>query len=89
MHWLIGYTHLLSALPEIALAYDEQELFNRTAHVFFANPKTPYEYLKNGPKAMDFGMGVDIADAVAFVHLMNFPVKEPKRMESARVRRAA
>jgi hypothetical protein len=84
VHWLAGYTHLLSALPEIALAYDEQELFDHTAHLYFAKPKTPYPYLIDGPRPMDFGVGVDISDAIAFVHLLNHPLKEPQRMESAR-----
>jgi hypothetical protein len=83
VHWLIGYTHALSALPEMALAYDEQELFDRTAHVYFAKPKTPYPYLQGQRKIWNIGGDVDAADLVAIVHLMNFPVKEPQRMRSA------
>jgi hypothetical protein len=83
VHWLHGYCHLLSALPEMVLAYDATELFNATAHMFYAKVETPHAYLNDGVKVADFGVGVDIADAVAFVHLLNLPVKEPQRMTAA------
>ena len=84
VHWLLGYCHLLSALPEMVLAYDERELFNATAHLFYARVETPHAFLNEGVKVADFGMGVDVVDAIAFVHLLNLPVKEPKRMGAAR-----
>ena len=83
VHWLHGYCHLLSALPEMVLAYDETELFNATAHMFYAKVETPHAFLNEGVKVADFGVGVDIADAIAFVHLLNLPVKEPQRMTAA------
>lgn len=42
VHWMRGYCHLLAALGEMILAYDHQRLFDHTAQLFFANPKTPY-----------------------------------------------
>jgi hypothetical protein len=80
VHWLHGYCHLLSALPEMSLAYDQSELFHATAHMFFKNVETPHAFLNEGVKVADFGAGVDIVDAIAFVHLLNLPVNEPQRM---------
>jgi len=84
VQWLRGYCHLLSALAEIALAHDSRELFNATAHLFFQKVQTPFPYLAEGRKVADMGMGFDIADAIAFIHLIRFPVTEPKRMSAAR-----
>lgn len=84
VHWFRGYCHLLSAVAEMMLAHDKRDLFERTGHLFFANVKSPHAYLAGGQRVFDFGGDVDLADAVAFVHLMHLPVRDPKRMESAR-----
>jgi hypothetical protein len=81
--WLRGYCHLLMALCEVALAHDGQQLFERTAHLFFMNPQTPYPFLAEGRKVFTFGGDVDIADLIALVHLINLPVTEPKRMTTS------
>lgn len=80
--WLRGYCHLLMALDEFVLAYDFRELFERTGHLIFAKVKSPYEYLHSGPKIFEMS-GVDIADVIAFVHLLNFPLKDAARTKSA------
>jgi hypothetical protein len=80
--WLRGYCHLLMAVDEFILAYDFQDLFERTGHLIFAKVKSPYDYLQSGPKVFEMG-GVDIADAIAFVHLLNFPLKDASRTKSA------
>lgn len=86
--WLRGYCHLLMSLSEVYLAHDAQRLFDHTAHLFFARPKTPFPFLKNDPQGLN-PMGADgprvglIGDLLAFVHLLHFPVKEPARMEAA------
>jgi hypothetical protein len=81
--WLRGYAHLLSALAEVYLAHDGKDLFEHTAHLFFARPKTPYPFLRfNGKAGRDFEVPW-ISDVIAFVHLQRYPVKEPRRMESA------
>lgn len=83
VHWMRGYCHLLAGVSEIALAYDSQELFERTAHLFFPRVNTPHAYLQTGPKLFDLGSGPDIMDLIAFIHLLNFEVKEPDRMTTA------
>ena len=82
-HWLRGYCHLLMAFGETALAHDAKELFERTAHIFFKKVDTPYDFLGKGRNVFRFGSGVDVADVIAFIHLLNFEVIEPERMSKA------
>ncbi len=79
--WLRGYCHLLMAIDEFFLAHDFHELIERAGHVIFARVKSPYEYLQTGPKIFEMGH-IDIADVIAFVHLMNFPVKDAARLKN-------
>jgi hypothetical protein len=79
--WLRGYCHLLMAIDEFLLAHDFQELFERTCHIIFAKVKSPYEYLQSGPKIFEMGH-FDIADVIAFVHLINFPIKDAARLKN-------
>ena len=80
--WLRGYCHLLSALGEIVLAHDMQDLFERTAHLFFPRPETPYDFLLTGPKVIDF-FNNDLSDIIALIHLIHWRVAEPERMRAA------
>ena len=88
VHWLRGYCHLLAALGDMILAYDHQRLFDHTSQLFFANPKSPYSSLLTGhvdqsqPQTL-WNQDV-IMDAIAFVHLANFPLREPKLLVKAR-----
>jgi hypothetical protein len=81
--WLKGYSNLLSAITQVVLAHDESKLFASTGHLFFAKPKTPYQFLVNGTGPFTFGDDVDIADLISMIHLINFPVAEPQRMTAA------
>ena len=86
VRWLQGYCHLLSAIGEVVLAHDTERLFQYTAPVFFADADTPFDFLKQRKgRARGFvGESLDdILDGIAFIHLLNFPVKEPQRMASA------
>ncbi|MFC1587740.1 hypothetical protein ACFL54_05465 [Planctomycetota bacterium] len=78
VYWLRGYCHLLSACLEFVLAHDESQLFNSTAHIFFENPETNCKFLKENINQL--GSDTFIVDAIAFLHLLNFPVVEPERM---------
>lgn len=83
VEWLRGYCRLLRALLEIAIAYDERELFERTGHLLFAQVKSPYTFLTR-PAA---GGGHDdmgpILDLIAAIHLIRFPLREPERLKVA------
>ena len=83
--WLRGYCHLLMALSEMTLAYDGQRLFDCTAHMFFEKVETPHEFLtdlSSEDRPFVFG-GINILDAIAFVHLLRCEVTEPERMKAA------
>jgi hypothetical protein len=80
--WLRGYCHLLSALCETILAYDEQALFDAVAHHLFdkpAAPSVPQEILRKPDRPWEG----EIADAIVAVHLAHFELKEPERMKAA------
>lgn len=84
--WMRGYCHLLSALCEIGLAYDGQELFDVVAHRSFKHVKTPHKFLLDEPRPREGGSWFnfeEIADVIAAIHVLRFPVKEPQRMEIA------
>ena len=81
--WFRGYCHLLSAVAETLLAYDESALFEHTAHLFFSKPRTPYPFLlRPSGNAMNFDVA-PISDLLVFVHLLNFPVRDPARLSAA------
>lgn len=84
VHWLRGYCHLLMAPFEILLAHDFQESFERTGHLFFPKIDSPYDYLHKGKHVRSIGSDkMDITDLIAFIHLVNWEVKEPQRMSAA------
>jgi hypothetical protein len=85
VHWLRGYCHFLCAFGEILLAIDGSEQFNSTAHVFFEKVDSPYAFLQDEPRSIDPG-NFDarmIADFIAYIHLLRFPIEEPARMKAA------
>ena len=85
VRWLQGYCHLLSAIGDVMLAHDTEKLFQHTGSLFFADADTPYDFLRHRKKERggSFGNTDDFLDDIAFIHLLNFPVKEPRRMTSA------
>ena len=83
VHWLRGYCHLLAATCDTVLAYDFRELFERTGHVVFEKVESPDPYLSTARRLWDVGGGLDIADVIAMIHLINFPLAEEERMPRA------
>lgn len=80
--WLEGYCHLIQALGEVVLAYDTSEVFARCGHLFFSHTDSPYGFLLE--QTQDSSEWGEIFDAIAFVHLLNFPLLEGPRLEVAR-----
>ena len=79
--WLRGYCRLLQGLAEVVLAYDARELFDHSAHIAFPKPVGKYPFLKGveaGQNQPDM-----IVDAIAFIHMLRVPLKEPARLKSA------
>ncbi len=82
VYWLRGYCHLLSGMCESVLAYDESKLFDAIGHQLFARPRTatlrhPAFEKKQWP------WEEDIADVIAAIHRMSFPLVEPEKMKAA------
>jgi hypothetical protein len=85
VYWLRGYCHLLMALGETALAHDWQELFERVGHVMFPVVDSPYPFLiERTPGDADTFFSFNrLADLIAYIHLLNFKVTAPERMQAA------
>jgi len=79
VYWLQGYCHVLMASADFILAHDTDEVFNRTAHMFFAQVDTPYAFLAEGRSNQPDFMS-DIFDFVALIHLISLDVDDPERM---------
>lgn len=73
--WLHGYCHLLMALCEVTLMYDQQKTFDYAASYLFAKPDQPDAIRVT----RDTGVYQDYADLIAAIHVAVFPVKEPAR----------
>ncbi|OAB59646.1 hypothetical protein AY599_24820 [Leptolyngbya valderiana BDU 20041] len=86
LHWLRAYNDVLMALGEIMLAYDNREIFNRCAHLFFPRAHTPYPFLQQRRPFDPTGMEIDVSDVLAFVGSLEFPLADDgaERMSRAR-----
>lgn len=83
--WLRAYTHVLRAGAEFLLARDWQRSFDAGAHRLFARPDSPLAAALSLPtESTMVGEGGQIADAIAWVHLLNWPVAEADRLPRAR-----
>jgi hypothetical protein len=84
VHWLRGYCNLLSACCDMYLAYDSKALFEHTAHIFFKKVDSPYKFLTGGKRVHGIGReDLDVVDAIAFIHLINFRISKPEKMHDA------
>lgn len=87
VYWMRGYCHAVMAMADVVLAYDQQDLFERTAHAFFANPDTEFANERGEVEPLH-RRGIfnteDLSDFVAAVHLLNFKLREPARLRDAR-----
>ena len=82
--WLRGYSHLLMALGDALLAHDWHEAFDHSFHALFPRANLPFQALTDKSTRSDYAQDVDeIADFIAFIHLIHWPVPEPDRMASA------
>ena len=80
--WLRGYARLVSAFLEFTLAHDWRETFDAAGHLFFAGAR-PAAAL-GAPANLMFGRDDRIADVIALVHLIHWPVAEPARLLATR-----
>ncbi len=86
IYWLRGYSQFIMAAAEFTLAHDFQSTFDKTFHMFFPNAGLPLaDELRRPLTEGRFSEGA-IGDAIAFIHLMSWPVAEPTRLADVRVR---
>lgn len=79
--WLAGYSNVLAAQADFLLAHDFSEMFNATFHRIFPKSGLPMqEFSRGGTLALDPESDSAIADIVALIHTINWPVVEPERM---------
>jgi hypothetical protein len=82
--WLRGYSHLLMAIAEFWLAHEFVVMFDHTFHLFFPRAQLPFAAALGAERASaDRPEYPVIADAIAFIHLWNWPVVEPARLQRA------
>jgi hypothetical protein len=80
--WLRGYCHLLAAVSELAAAYDAEGLFDVASHRLFQHAKTRHAFLLESPRSPNrgwIGSMEEISDFIAIIHMIRFPVIEPRR----------
>ncbi len=87
MSWLRGYCHLLSAMAELLLAVDGQDVFDCSAHLFFEKVDTPHSFLLEDRTPLGSASLENVpqlSDFISFLHhLSRLPIKEPKRTKAA------
>lgn len=80
--WLRAYCHLLMALAEFPLAHDWRTAFDSTFQGLFPHAGLPLGEAEQLPPLDEYRMYPAIADTIAFIHLLHWPVAEPERMRS-------
>ena len=79
--WLAGYSNVLAAQADFMLAHDFSDLFNATFHRLFPRAGLPMQaYSRGGTLALDPETDSAIADAVALIHTLNWPVVDRERL---------
>lgn len=84
--WLRAYTHVLRAGAEFLLARDWHRSFDAAAHLLFPRPDSPLAAALTLPTQGMFLGEEDgrIADGIAWIHLLNWPVAEADRLPRTR-----
>jgi hypothetical protein len=88
VHWLRGYATLTGAFVDLWLAHDFSETFRLSFQLLFAgNVDSPEaKRLASAPSRVQGMDAADIADTIAFIHLIRWPLAEPARVGSARLK---
>lgn len=79
--WLKGYCCLLRSMGEVFLAYDETEFWDVVGHRLFEKGQIKHKFLLEEERKNDFYF--EIADLIAAIHNIRFPLKEPERLKVA------
>lgn len=81
--WLEGYSIVILSQVDFLLAHDFSRTFDNSFHLFFPKSNLPLqnELIPNGYEGRGgmFGHEGMIADAISFIHLLDWPVVEADR----------
>ncbi len=85
--WLAGYSQVLALQADFLLAHDFEDFFGSFMHRFFPGAGLPMEqHLSGRTFFMDRDSDLLIADAIAAIHTINWPVIEPERLANVQTR---
>jgi hypothetical protein len=85
--WLAGYSDVLAAQADFLLAHDFSSFVNVIFHRFFPKAGFPMqEFAKGGRLALDPETDAGIADLVAAIHTISWPVIDADRLKRVRGR---
>jgi hypothetical protein len=88
--WFAGYTQILAAQADFLLAHDFSDFTDAVFHRFFPRAGFPLEaYATGGALLMDPDTDTAIADLVAAIHTISWPVTDAARLAGVRTRLAA
>lgn len=88
--WLAGYTQVLAAQADFLLAHDFETFTNATFHRLFPRAGFPMQdYATGGTLMIDPQTDTGIADLVAGIHTLDWPVIDRARLEGVRERMLA
>ncbi len=83
--WLRGYAHVLMAAGEFLLAHDLRATFDKAMTLVFAHVVSPMGEATTTDQPLMFGVSTaTFADLLAFIHLINWQVAEPRRLLAVR-----
>ncbi|WP_157959693.1 hypothetical protein [Devosia submarina] len=79
--WFAGYMQITAAPVDLVLAHDFSGFFGAFLHRVFPKAGLPMEnYSRGGTLLMDPESDTNIADFIAAIHTLDFPVTEPARL---------
>lgn len=88
--WLAGYTQVLAAQADFLLAHDFSEFVNSLFHRLFPKAGFPMQdYATGGMLMLDPETDTAIADLVAGIHTLDWPVTDATRLKGVRDRMLA
>lgn len=86
--WFAGYTQIFAAQGDFLLAHDFSQLFDTAFHHLFPRAGLPMQPYSRGSLGLGLGGESDagIADAIAAIHTLSWPVADQARFQRVRER---
>ena len=89
-YWFAGYTQVLAAQADFLLAHDFEEFTNSTFHRLFPRAGFPLQdAVADGMMFLDPQADTAIADAIAAIYTISWPVMDATRLKGVRERMLA